>query len=128
MSSPDFDDIATYLDTRVSRSNKAQCMRVIKKLMHGEGIAHKNKPGEVFMQGVPVTLDMDLVAIREDAKLWLPCSGPNALDKGHGWALSHPLGWLQKYKTWQRLFCYRDDINGDDPNRELGGDPFYDEE
>ena len=50
------------------------------------------------MAGVRVTLDMDLVAIRQDAKLWLPCSGPNKLDRGHGWALSHPLGWMQKYK------------------------------
>eukprot|EP00966_Prymnesium_polylepis_P072855 1691836-Prymnesium_polylepis.2 len=87
-----------WLSTKVSDTNRKNCIRVLKKLTTGEGIKHKNKPGEVFMKGYRLDIEDDLVAMRLVAKVWLPYSGPFKLDKGNGWALNHPLSWFQKYK------------------------------
>ena len=88
-----------WLIDRVSDNNRRACVRVMRRLMAGQGVTHINKPGEVFYQGYHVTIDDDIPAIRAEAFAWLPPSGPNVLDGGHGWALNQPLGWFIRYKN-----------------------------
>ena len=91
-----------YLATCVSDSNRKSCVRVIKKLVSGEGVTHKNKPGETFLGGHVLTLSDDIASTQKQAAVWLPFrkGGPDCLDLGHGWALNHPLMWLGKFKAW----------------------------
>lgn len=75
-------------------TNLKSVLRVAAKLISGEGVTHKAKPGEAFFVGTPITLDMDIEQIRRTAAEWLPYEkkhGELCLDKGHGWALNHPL-------------------------------------
>ena len=90
-----------YLAKRVSDSNRKSCVRVIKKLASGEGVTHKNKPGETFLGGHVLTLSDDIASIQKQAAVWLPFrkGGLDCLDLGHGWALNHPLMWLGKFKA-----------------------------
>jgi hypothetical protein len=77
-------------------------MRVIKKLVTGKGVSYRNKPRETFLLGYKLTPGDDLENIRHEAIQWLPhVKGPNCLDKGHGWALHHPLQKLKAYKQWR---------------------------
>ena len=99
----DLDDIDLFLSTRMSVYNRKACMRVIRKLASGEGVSHKRKPDETFWEGHRLTLEDDLVQIRKVAAAWLPHRGKEALDKGHCWALYHPLGWLIRYKKERGL-------------------------
>ena len=96
----DLDDVSHFLETiGMTKSNRMACLRVIKKLVTGKGITHRNKPGEVFLQGYTVTPQDDLEAIRASASAWLPhLKGVGCLDKGHGWAINHPLTKLIMYK------------------------------
>ena len=96
----DLEDVSAYLKTTgMSDSNLAACMRVIKKLTTGKGVTHRNKPGEAFLVGHAVTPKDNLEALRQQAGMWLPYrKGPGCLDKGHGWALNHPLQKLILYK------------------------------
>ena len=96
----DLDDVDEFLEkTGLSSSNRAACMRVIKKLVSGKGVTHRAKPGEAFLVGHEVSPQDDLEALREKANAWLPCQkGPGCLDKGHGWALNHPLKKLSSYQ------------------------------
>ena len=92
--------IEAFLATRLSESNKKRCMPVIRKLISGEGVTHKAKPGDCFLRDKRVTPADDIDALRVQAAKWLPNSGKDALDKGHGWALNHPLKKLAEYKTY----------------------------
>ena len=96
----DLEHISEYLqNTGMSNSNRLACLRVIKKLIAGKGVTHRNKPGETFLKDHKVTPKDDLEALRHAANAWLPCrKGPGCLDKGHGWALDHPLKKLAMYK------------------------------
>jgi hypothetical protein len=96
----DLENVSEYLRTTgISKSNLAACLRVIKKLVTGKGVTHRNKPGDVFLLGYKVTLQDDLEALRKAANAWLPYrKGVGCLDKGHGWALNHPLKKLAMYK------------------------------
>ena len=96
----DLDHVSQYLQaTGMSESNRAACLRVIKKLITGKGVTHRSKPGDAFLLGYKVTPKDDLEALRKGANAWLPCrKGVGCLDKGHGWALNHPLKKLAMYK------------------------------
>ena len=96
----DLDDFSMYLqETGMSESNRIACMRVIKKLVNGKGVTHRNKPQEAFLMGYKVTPSDDIEALRYRANVWLPCrKGVGCIDKGHGWALNHPLKKLVMYK------------------------------
>ena len=80
--------------------NRKSVVRVIKKLVSGKGVTHKNRPGETFLAGHVLQLSDDLEAIQTQAAEWLPFrkGDPNIKDKGHGWALNHPLMWLIGFK------------------------------
>ena len=72
---------------RLSDTNVKDCVRVVKKLITGNGIVHKNKPGESFYEGHHVTPADDLQALKDEANAWLPhlkSLGEKCLDKGHG--------------------------------------------
>ena len=91
-------DIEAFLAPRLSESNTKACVRVIRKLISGEGVTHKAKPGEVFLKGKCVVPTDDIEELKMRATEWLPHSGIGALDKGHAWALDHPLQKLIKFK------------------------------
>jgi hypothetical protein len=102
MSNVDVNAFDAYLQPRVSDNNRKSILRVAKKLVAGEGITHLARPGEVFYPH-KLTLDDDLEAIQLNAAAWLPFrKGPMCLDKGHGWALNHPLQWLIHFKNHLR--------------------------
>ena len=87
--------IQTYLtERRLSKANVRAIMRVLRKLISGRGVAHKNK-SDVFLKGHAVTPQDDLEAILAWAKEWLPKS----LDGSHGYALKHPIQKLIDYKN-----------------------------
>jgi hypothetical protein len=92
-------DVEAFLETRVTERNRQRCMRVILNLISGKGETHKAKPGESFMKGHTVTPSDDLDALKRRAQEWLPSKGPDALDRGHGWALNHPIQKLIEYKN-----------------------------
>ena len=92
-------DVEAFLETRVTERNRQRCMRVILNLISGKGEAHKAKPNESFMKGHAVTPNDDLDDLKRRAEEWLPSKGPDALDRGHGWALNHPIQKLIEYKN-----------------------------
>ena len=110
MSLGSIEHIDAWLSTQMSDSNRKSCVRVLKKLMSGQGVTHKAKPGEAFLAGHALSLNDEVVALRKDANLWLPCNGKDALDKGHGWALYHPLGWFNKYKQAHMIEVAASDV------------------
>ena len=94
-------DVEAFLETRVTERNRQRCMRVILNLITGKGETHKAKPGEAFLKGHAVTPSDDLDDLKRRAQEWLPSKkGPNCLDKGHGWALNHPIQKLIEYKNY----------------------------
>lgn len=93
------DDIDRYLRARISDSNRKSCIRVLANLLSGKGVTHKGKPGEAFLEGHIVCPADDLDELRVTAAKWLPYSGPDCLDKGHGWALNHPIQKLIDFKN-----------------------------
>ena len=102
MDSFDLDHVAEFLSSRLSPSNLSSCMRVIKKLVSGQGVTHRSKPGEAFLFGHKLSPKDDLEEIRREGNEWLPYrKGPGCLDKGHGWAINHPL---------TKLILYRDHV------------------
>lgn len=113
-SSFDVDDFENFFSMTLTRNNILACKRVIRKLISGEGVKHKAKPGEVFALGRVITPNDDLVALKLEAKAWLPHTGPNALDKGHGWALAHPIQKLIEYKNYLRAHAMSSNIHTDD--------------
>ena len=84
-------DVEAFLETRVTERNRQRCMRVILNLITGKGETHMAKPGEAFLKGHAVTPSDDLDDLQRRAREWLPFNGPGCLDKGHGWALNHPI-------------------------------------
>lgn len=90
----------SYLRTKVGDNNRKAVLRVIKKLVSGKGVTHKSNPAETFLGGHVLQLSDDLESIRKQAAEWLPFrkGDPNIKDKGHGWALNHPLMWLIAFK------------------------------
>jgi hypothetical protein len=88
-----------HLRERVSDKNRDSVMRVVRRLVNGRGVEHKSKPEEAFLKGHNLSPQDDLEAIRNEAAQWLPFKkGDDCLDKGHGWALNHPLQKLIDYK------------------------------
>ena len=87
----------------LSEANTKSVVRVVKKLVSGEGVAHSGKPGETFYEGVKVSLEHDLEKVQKEAAEWLPYKGNDAIDKGHGWALNHPI---------QKMIDYKNDLSG----------------
>ena len=93
-------EIEEWLKTRISSANLKSSMRVILRLITGLGVTHKAKGDEIFYQGKPLVPSDDLESIRKEAEMWLPYrKGPNCLDKGHGWALNHPIQKLIDFKN-----------------------------
>ena len=93
---------AFFAPPKLNDNNLAAVLRVASKLIGGEGIAHKAKPGETFRAGLPVRLDQDLHGLRIEAAKWLPYQkslGEGCLDKGHGWALNHPIVKLIEFQN-----------------------------
>ena len=80
-------EVEQYLKPLLSEKNLESTMRVVLNLVSGRGVTHKNKPGETFRKNQPVVPTEDLEKLRDDAIEWLPSD----LDKGHGWALKHPI-------------------------------------
>ena len=99
----DVPEIEAYFKNRLSEKNIENTMRVILNLISGRGVTHKNKPGDAFRLGSPVKPSDDLEKLRADANAWLPCKGPDCLDKGHGWALNHPITKLIEFKNHHLL-------------------------
>ena len=83
----------------LSDENRRRCMRVIRRLIAGQGIRNKRK-ADVFMAGRVVTRATDLETLKALAKAWLPYTGKGPhLDSSNGWSLAHPI---------QKLIQYRD--------------------
>jgi hypothetical protein len=99
---PEFDlrAVEDYLRGSVSASNTTKCMAVICRLASGTGVKHASKPDETFLSGKQLTPRDDLEKIREQAAMWLPYQkgNPHCIDKGHGWALNHPIQKLINYQ------------------------------
>jgi hypothetical protein len=85
----------------ITSKNTDSVMRVATKLVTGMGVTHKNKPGEVFRGNTIIDMTTDMQNLLNDAVAWLPPSGPNILDHGHGWALRHPVKKLQLFKEYK---------------------------
>ena len=114
----DLDDFENFSSMTLTRNNILACKRVIRKLISGEGVKHKAKPGEAFALGRVITPNDDLVALKLEAKEWLPHTGPNALDKGHGWALAHPIQKLIDFKEHLRAQADASGGNRSEPSSE----------
>lgn len=104
-------EFETYLleTQKISKSNREQCMRVMKKLTEGKGIKHKNKPDEFFCKGRCISLGDDLEQLKREANAWLPHqkADPACLDHGHGWALNHPIARFIDFKNWKMRLVTR---------------------
>ena len=87
----------------LSEANTKSVVRVVKKLVSVEGVTHSGKPGEAFYTGVKVSLEHDLEKVQKEAAEWLPYKGNDAVDKGHGHALNHPI---------QKMIDYKNDLSG----------------
>ena len=71
----------------------------VTKLVTGVGVDYHHWPaGVVFRKGEPVTLQDDLVQIKEDAKDF---EAQHGRDLGNGWLLNHPL---------QKMILFRDHL------------------
>ena len=92
-------EVEHFLKPLLSEKNLESTMRVLLNLMSGRGVNHKNKPGETFRKNQPVVPTEDLEKLRNDAIEWLP----GDLDKGHGWALKHPITKLVEFKKFHLL-------------------------
>ena len=92
-------EVEQYLKPLLSEKNLESTMRVVLNLVSGRGVTHKNKPGETFRKNQPVVPTEDLEKLRDDAIEWLPSD----LDKGHGWALKHPITKLVEFKKFHLL-------------------------
>ena len=74
-------------------------IRQVTKLVTGVGVEYHHWPaGVVFRKGEPVTLQDDLVQIKEDAKEF---EAQHGRDLGNGWLLNHPL---------QKMILFRDHL------------------
>ena len=74
-------------------------IRQVTKLVTGVGVDYHHWPaGVVFRKGEPVTLQDDLVQIKEDAKDF---EAQHGRDLGNGWLLNHPL---------QKMILFRDHL------------------
>jgi hypothetical protein len=95
-------EFGVYLSTRITPENGARILLPIGKLLRGEGVTHKNASG-AFLRGRPLTLNDDVELVRQEAARYLPykASDPNILDRGHGWALNHPIQWFWNFKYWK---------------------------
>lgn len=81
-------------ENKLSTKNQAACLRVVRKLTDGVGVSHWQKPAPGFYAGRKLTLQQSARAVQQQAREWLPAH----LDKGHGWALNHPLKYLSEYQ------------------------------
>ena len=80
-------------------NNRKTVIRQVTKLVTGVGVDYHRWPaGVVFRKGEPVTLQDDLVQIKEDAKEF---EAEHGRDLGNGWLLNHPL---------QKMILFRDHL------------------
>ena len=78
-----------------SPGNVRTTMRQIALLASGEGVTSRDRSGTFYgrgpdhaNRGTAVSLDQDLVELKERAKRWLH---PRSVDKSKGWTLDHPI-------------------------------------
>ena len=89
----------TQYHKAISPDNRKTVIRQITKLVTGVGVDYHRWPaGVVFRKGEPVTLQDDLVQIKEDAKEF---EAEHGRDLGNGWLLNHPL---------QKMILFRDHL------------------
>lgn len=72
-----------------SASNAERVLRVLRRLASGEGVAHTQSAGSVFMAGEALRLDADGKKLFAEGVEWVERGGG---DPSHGWLLRHPLG------------------------------------
>ncbi len=95
----DFLGTTTLYHKEISPDNRKTVIRQITKLVTGVGVDYHRWPaGVVFRKGEPVTLQDDLVQIKEDAKDF---EAEHGRDLGNGWLLNHPL---------QKMILFRDHL------------------
>ena len=95
----DFLGTTTKYHKEISPDNRKTVIRQITKLVTGVGVDYHRWPaGVVFRKGEPVTLQDDLVQIKEDAKEF---EAEHGRDLGNGWLLNHPL---------QKMILFRDHL------------------
>ena len=95
----DFLGTTTPYHKEISPDNRKTVIRQITKLVTGVGVDYHRWPaGVVFRKGEPVTLQDDLVQIKEDAKDF---EAQHGRDLGNGWLLNHPL---------QKMILFRDHL------------------
>ena len=95
----DFLGTTTLYHKEISPDNRKTVIRQITKLVTGVGVDYHRWPaGVVFRKGEPVTLQDDLVQIKEDAKEF---EAEHGRDLGNGWLLNHPL---------QKMILFRDHL------------------
>ena len=101
-SAVDLDAFRAFLAAKgKSATNIESILRVVKKLVTGAGVEHKSKPGEIFKGGEAITLVNDLYRLQAEADEWLPYKKNDprgCMDKGHGWALNHPIVNLRDFQ------------------------------
>ena len=103
----DLNDVEEFLAKRDTPDNVKKCMKKIRRLVSGQGVAHKAR-SDVFMQGIPVVPAHDLEVLRLRANVWLPYTRASGrVDRTGGWTLNHPIAKLQLYKE-ERLLSGRD--------------------
>ncbi len=89
----------TQFHKAISPDNRKTVIRQVTKLVTGVGVDYHHWPaGVVFRKGEPVTLQDDLVQIKEDAKDF---EAQHGRDLGNGWLLNHPL---------QKMILFRDHL------------------
>lgn len=83
------EEMAAFFTNKLSPDNLRNVMKVVSALASGSGVAHPKK-ANTFKKSSPVTLAMDLVALKDEANRFLRPED----DSGHGWRLNHPIGKL----------------------------------
>ena len=99
MTTVDLHDVKRFLThtERLSDTSVKRVMTQLRKLVTGEGLTHRKRPGEVFCAGRVITLDDNLLQLKFLAKRWMP----NRYDTTHAWGLVHPIQKLILYKKWK---------------------------
>lgn len=98
-------DMAFYMQHVLgnSRENIKNVMNKVMMLVNGYGVRHQTStfPGNVFKQGIPITLDHDFAAMDIEANDWVHAHGG---DVSHGWLIKLPLRkmWVYQVARFER--------------------------